>query len=66
MTIEMINQFFGIERMGGRFLVRDLAGVHANVATRAEAVAWIEAEMARIEAQGDDEPEATADEYRDA
>ena len=66
MTIEMINQWFGIERMGERFLVRDLAGVHANCATHDDAIAWIEAEMRKIELQGQDEPEASADEYLDA
>ena len=64
MAIEMINKWFGIEvSANGRFLVRDLVGVHASCATRDEAVAWIEAEMARIDAAGTDEPEATADEY---
>jgi hypothetical protein len=63
MAVEMINQWFGIEEMGERFLVRDLAGVHANCATRDEAIAWIEAEMAKIAEQGQDEPEASADEY---
>lgn len=66
MAIEMINQWFGIEEADGRFLIRDLAGVHASCATRSEAVAWIESEMTRIDAAGADEPEATADEYLDA
>lgn len=64
MTIEMINQWFGIERMGERFMVRDIAGMQANLATRDDAIAWIDAEMARIDTMDNaDEPEATADEY---
>ncbi len=64
MAIEMINQYFGIETQDGLagFFVRDLAGIHARLNTRAEAVAWIEATTARIVVMGD-EPEATADEY---
>lgn len=66
MALEMINQWFGIEQMGTRFLVRDLAGTHANCATRAESLAWIEAHMRFLDSLDADEPEATADEYRDA
>lgn len=64
MTVEMINQWFGIEHAGGRFLVRDVAGVHVSCVTRGEAVDWIANHMAQIEAQ--DEPEASADEYLEA
>ena len=63
MAIEMINQWFGIEQSGGRFLVRDMGGVHTNCASRDDAIGWIEHEMAQIEAQGAEEPEATAEEY---
>ncbi len=65
MAIEMVSEWFGIEQADGRFLVRDLMGVHASFPTRDAAIAWINEEMARIDALRADGPSASIEEYLD-